>query len=718
MKTEKNGHSKKFKLPKLESEGWGKELDLYLDKIWEFLNKTETKRRLLGIGTTIVLCLLFLSSLYGERLDLNPGDVVKKDIIAPREIVDYTTWEDLQREVERKVSKDASENEENYKVEKTYLYSAEEDYTEIIKKIIENRTEDTAKPKDIGMLQSLISEETKLDISAATLKTLMQLEEETLLLLKTMGLEAISAVMNTGLSTQTLPKAREKVAQMFLSSDVDIEFESLTAASEVVQLVLRPNLILDSQKVRQIVDKAIETARLDAPKIKKGQVIIREGDVLTEKDTLILEDLNLLKKSWNWQKAIGIVALTIATVSVIYYYIYLFYRNLENKYLTLFSTIALIVAFLGKLLSLIEWPYALYFFPASAATMLVTILINPVLGVFSSFAFAMITGFFTNFAVAPTLMSLFGAIVGVYSVSEATQRGTLMQAGFVVGLSNALAMIATGLVLDEHNLILMCFIGLINGVASAVLTIGILPFLEAIFSVTSPMRLLELSNPNNPLLRRLSLEAPGTYHHSIVVGNLAEAAAEAIGADSLLTRVGALYHDVGKIARPYFFAENQRGGENPHDKMNPSLSKMVILNHVKEGMELAKEYKLPNVIKDFITEHHGTSMVQYFYQKAKEIDQNPILPDDFSYTGPKPQSKETAILMLADSAEAAVRSLSQPTFDKIQSMIRNIVKVKLDSGQLSESTLTLKEIDIITEVLSNVAAGVHHTRVKYPGQKM
>ncbi len=715
MKTNPSG--KKLRFPAFDTKV-EQELKAYFLKFGQYLAKKETQRRLLGIGTTIILTLLFLSSLYGERLDLKSGDVVKRDIVAPREILDYTSWEDIQREVERKVAKEASENPKNYQIEKTYLYSAEEDFQEIFRCIMEYRTEETARAKDIGMLQNLIREETKLDISASTLRTLMQQSEETLELLKTMGLNTINTVMNQAVSATTLPQAQESVAQLFLSSDAEAEFEVLTAASEVTQTVIRPNLLLDSLKVRQIIDQAVEAARLEAPKIKKGQVIIREGDVLSEKDMLILEELNLLKKSWNWQKALGIVAFTIIMVSICYYYIYSFYKHLENKYLFLFSTIAIIVAVLGKLLSLIEWPYALYFFPSSAATMLIAVLINPLLGVFSAVAYTFMAAFYANFAFAPAIMSLFGSIVGVYCVFEATQRSNLMQAGLLVGLTNAVTMTVSGLVLEDTSLIIMSFTGFINGIASAILAIGVLPYLEIIFSVTSPMRLLELSNPNNALLRRLSLEAPGTYHHSIVVGNLAEAAAEAVGADPLLTRVGAFYHDVGKLARPYFFVENQRGGENPHDKMAPNLSRMVILNHVKEGLELAREYKLPNVIVDFIAEHHGTSMVQYFYQKAKERDQNPVLPDDFCYPGPKPQSKETAILMLADSAEAAVRSMTNPTYDRVQSMIKNIVKAKIDSGQLSECTLTLKEIDIITEKISQVAAGIHHTRIKYPGQRM
>lgn len=716
MKSEPSG--KKLKFPVLKVIRSNQRLNDYWDKVWQYLNLHETKRRLLGIGTTLILCLLFLSSLYGERLNVQTGDVIKRDIVATREVLDYNRWDEIQREVERKVSKEASENPENYRVEKTYLYSAEEDFQEIFRLIVENRIDNTARAKDVGSLQSLIRQQTKLEIPASTLRTLMLQEDDALNILRTTGLGIIATVMEKGVSSTNITQAQELVSQLFLEADTDIEFDVLTATSEVTQAVLRPNLILDSVKVRKIVDDAIETARVDAPKIKKGQVIVREGDVLTDKVMLILDELNLLKKSWNWPKALGIIAFTIIIAGVYYYFLYMFYKHLENKYFALYSLIVVIIAVLGKLLSLIEWPYAMYFFPSSAGTMLITVLINPMLGVFSALAFSLMTALYANFAIAPVLISLFGAIVGVYCVNEATQRSTLMQAGLLVGLSNTITMAAVGLVMDNSSLIIMCFIGFFTGIISAILTIGVLPYLEIIFSVTSPMRLLELSNPNNPLLRRLSLEAPGTYHHSIVVGNLAEAAAEAVGADPLLTRVGALYHDVGKIIRPYFFVENQRGGENPHDKMAPNLSRMVILNHVKEGIELAKDYKIPDIIIDFIAEHHGKSMVQYFYQKAVEQDQNPVLPEDYRYPGPKPRSKETAILMLADSSEAAVRSLTRPTYDKVQSMIRNVVKSKLDKGELDDCNLTLSELDLIADTMSRVAAGIHHTRIKYPGQKI
>lgn len=717
MKTEPKPKGKKSKLPSLENKSVKSDIKAFFQKLWEYLKRDETIRRLLGIGTTLIMCVIFLGSVYEERLNLNVGDVVTRDIVATHEVLDYTAWEEIQREVERSVSKTASEDLSNYRVEKAYLFSAEEDFQEIIQIISDNRTEEDAKARDIGMVQNLIKTQTKLDVSPTVIKNLLQISEEDLNLLRTMGLETISQVMAEGVSTTTLPDAKEKVAQLFLTADVDLGFEVLTSASEVVQAVIRPNLQLDSDKVNKLIKDAVEEARASAPTIKKGQIIVREGDVLTSKDLMILDALNMVKRSWNWQRALGIVTVTLLIAGVFYYYLYSFYRNLENKYFVLYCTIILVVAVLGKLLTLIDWPYAIYFFPASAATMLLTLLVNPTIGVFTAVLYSLMTAFFAEFAIPPVLMSLFGAVVGVYCVKGATQRGSLMQAGLLVGVTNALSMIACGLILQETSLMVMSFVGLINGIVSAVLTIGLLPYLELIFDVASPMRLLELSNPNNPLLRRLSLEAPGTYHHSIVVGNLAEAAAEAIGADPLLTRVGALYHDIGKLARPYFFVENQRG-ENPHNKMSPNLSRMVILNHVKEGLELAKEHKLPKIITDFIVEHHGTSTVQHFYEKAKETDQNPVLLEDFSYPGPKPQSKETAILMLADSAEAAVRSMTQPTYDKIQSMIKSIAKAKLNDGQLSRSTLTLREIEVITEVMSRQAAGIHHSRLKYPGQKL
>jgi putative nucleotidyltransferase with HDIG domain len=259
-------------------------------------------------------------------------------------------------------------------------------------------------------------------------------------------------------------------------------------------------------------------------------------------------------------------------------------------------------------------------------------------------------------------------------------------------------------------------LGVVNGLVSAVLAIGLLPYLETAFDITSAIRLLELSNPNHPLMRTLLMEAPGSYHHSMIVGNLAEAAAEAVGADALLARVQAQYHDIGKTRRPYFFIENQYGADNPHDRIAPSLSTLIITSHVKDGLELARQYKLPKVVVDVIPQHHGTDMVKYFYHKAMESAKEDEIIDkkDFSYPGPPPQSKETAIVMLADSVEAAVRSLKEPTPGRIEGVVRKLIKDRLHSGQLDESDLTFKDLDKIAEAFVRVLAGLFHHRIEYP----
>ncbi|HCG99630.1 MAG TPA: hypothetical protein DE036_07545 [Actinobacteria bacterium] len=257
--------------------------------------------------------------------------------------------------------------------------------------------------------------------------------------------------------------------------------------------------------------------------------------------------------------------------------------------------------------------------------------------------------------------------------------------------------------------------GLLGGISMAVLTIGTLPFLEKVFGITTDIKLVELSYANQPLLRELMMKAPGTYNHSIMAGNLAENAAEEIGANPLLARVGAYYHDIGKIKRPLFFVENQIGCENPHDHTNPSLSCLIITSHVKEGIDLGKKYHLPPEILDIINEHHGTSIVAFFYHKAKEsVVKETINEENYRYSGQRPKSKEAALVMLADSVEAAARTIAKPTPGRIEQLIKRIVQSKLDDGQLNESNLTLNDIEKIIRSFTQLLTSLYHTRVEYP----
>ena len=349
--------------------------------------------------------------------------------------------------------------------------------------------------------------------------------------------------------------------------------------------------------------------------------------------------------------------------------------------------------------------------------MLVATLFNPNMAVFFNGIFAIFAGILTG-DVQFVLLSLISGMVGAIGIIRLTERSDLYKTALYIALINVIAIGAWGILnrtIWDVIWVGMLF-GILNGVFSAVLTLGLLPLIESMFGVTTSIKLLELSNPNQPLLKKLMLEAPGTYHHSVMVGNLGEAAAEAVGADGLIVRVGAYYHDIGKIKRPYFFTENQFNGENPHDKISPTLSALIITSHVKDGVEMATEAKLPPMIIDMIAQHHGNSLISYFYQKAKETDEE-VREEDYRYEQPKPQTKEAAILMMADTVEAAVRSKTGATPGQIEGFIRTLIKGKLNDGQFDECDLTFKDLDKIAETFGRVINGMYHKRIEYPAEK-
>jgi len=359
--------------------------------------------------------------------------------------------------------------------------------------------------------------------------------------------------------------------------------------------------------------------------------------------------------------------------------------------------------------------------PVAWATMTVTIL----LGVKIAVVVAIILGIFVGTMADPAslgvtgsiagLFALVGGIVGIQSVARLDQRSDLARAGLYIALVNVALISGIALIIQMSPTywFIGCILGLFNGFLSSALTMGTLPWFESGFHITSSVRLLELSNPNSRLLKSLLMEAPGTYHHSVLVGNLAETAAEDVGADAVLVRVGALYHDIGKLKRPYFFIENQFSKDNPHDKIAPTLSALILISHVKDGLEMAREHKLPDSIKDIIAQHHGDSLTSFFYHKAKE--ENPDITDEsFRYDGLRPQSKEAALVLLADNVEAAVRSHKGNTPGRIEGLVRKIIKDKFDEGLLDQCDLTFKDLDKISTAFVKVLSGIFHSRVEYP----
>ena len=359
-----------------------------------------------------------------------------------------------------------------------------------------------------------------------------------------------------------------------------------------------------------------------------------------------------------------------------------------------------------------------YLIPLACTPILLTLLLNYRISLVVSITNIILMAVAVSFNIEIIILAIVSVIVGATFLKKMQQRNDIVYSCIYIAILNGVMTLSiSALVTSNLKEILLdtAFI-LVGSLLSGILSTGLLPFFESMFDIVTNVKLLELSNPNNPLLKKLLMEAPGTYHHSVIVANLAEVATEAVGGNALLARIGAYYHDIGKTKKPYFFKENQLGKENPHDDITPELSKLLIISHVKDGLELAREYKLPKVIQDFIPTHHGKTLVKYFYLTAKNNAENPddIKEEDYMYPGPKPKTKEQCILMLADSVEAAVRSINNPTKEKIENMVDNIAKDKLSSGQLDDSQLTISDVKKIKKCFLKTLNGIYHERIEYP----
>lgn len=495
----------------------------------------------------------------------------------------------------------------------------------------------------------------------------------------------------------------------------------------VVDKFLRANTFINLEMTKQRQDEAMATVPPTMISVKEGEKIIGEGEIVTEEHMAKLQALGLTRQRLPLPAILGIFLLVVLLMTVVLFYLYQQNREIYNHagHLYLLGMIVVVVLGVGKAIVAInvnQWPefgaQFGYLVPVAAAGMLIAILLDSRLAVLVVAVMSLMLGVMTGNQLRFGVVGLIGGITGVYSVSKLSQRGDLVRAAIYTSGANVVAIFIMGLVNGTPLALLISSslaLGMINGILSSILTNGALPFLENTFRITSPVRLLEISNPNNALLKKLLIEAPGTYHHSIIVGNLAESAADAVGGDSLLVRVGAYYHDIGKTKRPYFFIENQMTSDNPHDKITPSLSTLILTSHVKDGVEMAREHKLPQGIIDIIEQSHGSGLVTYFYHKALECDRNEtVTEEEYRYEGPRPQTKEAAIVMLADSVEAAVRSLQNPTPGRVEGLIRKIIKDKLNDDQLEECDLTFKDLAVIATAFVRVMSGIFHNRVEYP----
>jgi cyclic-di-AMP phosphodiesterase PgpH len=525
---------------------------------------------------------------------------------------------------------------------------------------------------------------------------------------------------------------RTRVAELVNSSPLT-KNTTRELVQEIVRFVITPNKFYDEQTTTEARTKAREATPIVYT--KKNEVLVESGQVITPDIYQRLNDLELLKGKSSNLPQLGVALLALLFVSGMYMFIYqskLAIRN-NNVQLIMLLLIFAVNAAAMKIVSLglyLDYTGIGYLAPVAMGIMLVTILLDARLAFISTILFSVMTGIVFNnnsealFDFGYFFVAAVACMAAVFAVRQANHRSSVLKAGVIVSL---LAVIAAGCLhlleytadkSDLKQVFLELSFAFGGGLLTSVLVIGLMPIFEAMFGILSPLKLVELSNPNHPLLRKLLTETPGTYHHSVMVGNLAESAAESIGANGLLCRVGAYYHDLGKTKRPSYFIENQSNMDNPHDQIDPALSKSIIIAHARDGVDMLREHKIPKPLCDIAEQHHGTTLLKYFYHKAvKQQGDNPekpIVEDDYRYPGPKAQTKETAVVGIADCVEAAVRSLRNPTVEQIDSMLRKIIKDRLDDGQFDECDLTLKELDQIAKAMKETLLGIFHSRIEYP----
>ena len=495
-----------------------------------------------------------------------------------------------------------------------------------------------------------------------------------------------------------------------------------TIVPPVLSYAVQANMLVDSEATEEARQRAREAV---IPVIfKQGQFIIREGERVTANQLDMLGELGLLTSSeFNFSVYGGAALLIVCSMGILY----MLLKLLEPSALKDLRTMLVILLVLVITEGLSAFSITLinvYLSPAALCAILLTGLLGPRIGAAAGLTMTVIiaglsaasSNAYSTEMVCLLLTGFVGNVVVVHFLAGKPQRVSAVVCGVLVALANLLVMLAIGLMTAVHleSTVHNAIWSMAGGLLSGLIAVGFQPVFEAAFNLATPSKLMELANPNHPLLRRLLLEAPGTYHHSIIVANLAEAAAERIGANALLTRTGAYFHDIGKLKRPMYFKENQHG-DNPHDRTTAHLSAAIVTAHTRDGVTLAQKHRLPQEIQRIILEHHGDTPVMYFYHKAlQQADGKPVDVKDFRYSGNRPGTKESAIVMLADTVEAAVRSMAEPTPQAIAQFIERLVRGKIEDGQLSDSPLSLHDIDGISDAFIKVLRGVFHERIEYP----
>ncbi|EHP48557.1 MAG: HDIG domain-containing protein [Clostridium perfringens] len=661
------------------------------------------KKIILYIITFIVLYCTLMTGIITRKYDLKVGDIPKSDIKAHREIIDESATEARKKEAEEKVDKQYSLRTDVQKQSEEKIKG----FFSSVEKVLAQDKPEEEKAKLIPRAPFKITDAQANKIASMNEQSTKKLESVCIDGLN----KAYEAPIEDG-NEQDLKEAKKEYTDFISSSDLS-DSEKAIALSFVN--VVEPNFFYDKEKTDELIKETLK--QVPPVMIKKNQIVVSEGEPVTAHQLELLGTLGLLSDS---ASALYIyIALGVLVIIVMYLqygYIHKYYPAINKEFskIVMISILNVFPVILARLFGMMSN----YIIPLACMPMLITLLLNYKISLVFSMLNVILIGGAVGFNPNIIILAILNVVLGGTLLRKMQQRNDILYSSITVAVLSSILTFSVGTLTTNNFMEILAdsTFAAAGAILSGILTIGVLPFFESTFDIVTNAKLLELSNPNNPLLKKLLMEAPGTYHHSILVANLAELAAEQVGGNPLLARIGAYYHDVGKTKRPYFFRENQFGKKNPHDRLKPEVSSKIIISHVKDGSELAKEYNLPKTIHDFIVTHHGETLVKYFYLTVKNNSENPdeVKEEDFKYPGPKPMSKEQGIVMLADSTEAAVRSINEPTEEKIEKMVNNIIDDKLASGQLDNCDLTLRDISKIKKCFLKALNGIHHERIEYP----
>jgi putative nucleotidyltransferase with HDIG domain len=717
---------------------------------WRTFKSPHVQRWLLLIVASLSIAAFLSPTLKAISLNYRVGDVAKKDIRADRDLLVKD-----KRATEKKMEDAARKVLPVYDLVPSLLPGFE-GIMDSVFRVLRTPSAGEAQKRAVGEILGfeLTAREYRAlrahrfnakiikrveDITAPLLKKGVVSNKELLLQVEGIvvrniqtGEEVIRSDLHSILDYQ---EAKETITKNLQDPQVqDIPPDLRWVMVKVVNNLISPTLTFNRQETNRRREVAHTLVKPVFFPIEKGEILVRKGGRVTEEDLLKLEALHQGRSRGN------ILTIMVGFIFLTCFFVFTFYlfstKNIKKVSPTnkdmLFFILVLIFSLAMTRISLViaegltgTFPGIplnayYYFFPVAAGAMLLRVVLNSEVALIYSVFASLFTGLLLEGGIFLPIFYLIGSIVGAHSVARCDQRSQLIRGGLLVGLTNLLLISFQGMMtarIFEADVLFGLLMGLAGGAVAGMIVGGLAPVVESIFGYTTDIKLLELANLDQPILKEMLMQAPGTYHHSMIVGNLVEAGAKAINVNPLLARVSAYYHDIGKIKKPQYFIENQMTGDNRHDKLTPSMSSLILVSHVKDGIELAKGNKLGNKIIDIIRQHHGTRLINYFYQKARE-QENPGMQEvderDFRYLGPKPQTKEAGLVMLADAVEAASRTLDDPTPARIKGLVQKIINDIFIDGQLDECELTLKDLNEIAKSFNIILNAIHHHRIEYP----